>query len=225
MKYLIDSANIEKIRACLDCFPIDGVTTNPSLVSKDDTGFKELISGIRELIGKDRIMLVQTTAHDADSIVEEGKALKEFVGGNFYLKIPATPQGLKAVYALSQQGIKTAVTTVFTPQQALLSAQSGASFVALFINRFESSLGDGGQLVEQTARLFDVNGCECEILAASFKNAEQVNRVMLAGADAVTVPPEIYPSLISHPLTDIAIERFNSDWKTKYGEKTVLDLI
>ena len=132
MLYIIDTANLEKIKHCNEFYPIDGVTTNPTIISRENCDFKKLITSIREIIGPDKMLHIQTTATDADKIVEEAKSLRELLGENFYIKIPITEDGLKATMELKKLGIGVTVTAIFTQQQALMAAKAGADFVKLF---------------------------------------------------------------------------------------------
>lgn len=225
MLYIIDSANIEEIRECIEFFPVDGVTTNPTIISREKSDFGELIHTIRTTIGDDRMFHIQTTATTAEQIIKEAVALSEAVGGDFYIKIPITEDGLKATMALHKMGIKVTMTAIFTQQQALIAAKAGASFVAPYVNRLDNIVSDGVNVVSETVDMFARHGVTCKVLAASFKNVEQVHKVAMVGCHAVTVAPEIYRKLIYHPLTYYAIDDFNKDWESVYSDKTVLDLL
>jgi len=225
MIYIIDTANLEKIRECMEYYPIDGVTTNPTIISKENTGFLPLIKSIRELIGPDKQLHIQATESTAEGMVKEAVALQEAVGGNFYVKIPVTREGLKATAILHKMGIKVTETAIFTQQQALMAATAGADFVAPYVNRLDNIVCDGCYVVEEIVTLFKEHDLKTQVLAASFKNPEQVHKVALCGGHAVTVAPEIFPALINHPLTDKAVSDFMNDWSGVYGDKTVLDLL
>ena len=145
---MIDTGNLAEIKHCNEFYPLDGVTTNPTLVAKESGDFWALIKGIREIIGPDKMLHVQTVQTKAEDIVEEAKLIKETVGGEFYVKIPIGEEGLKATMMLKQLGIGVTMTAIFTPQQALLAAKAGASFVAPYVNRLDNILGDGVSVVE-----------------------------------------------------------------------------
>ncbi len=223
MIYILDTADINAIKHCSEFYPLAGVTTNPSIISREKTDFWKLVSEIRNVIGSEKMLHVQTVQKDAEKIVEEAKLLKKELGDETYIKIPVCEEGLKACRILKELNIKTTVTAIFTPTQALIAAAAGASFVAPYVNRIDNIAGDGCGIVGDIARQLETYGYNCRVLAASFKNVEQVNRCASAGCHSVTVSPEIMKLMISHPLTDAALLGFEKDWKTVYGEKTNLE--
>lgn len=225
MLYLIDTANLDAIKKCCEYYPVAGVTTNPTIISKENTDFKKLLYSIREIIGDDKMLHVQTTAILADEILKEAIALQNVVGNNFYLKIPITKEGLKATAMCKDKGFGVTMTAIFTQQQALLAANAGADFVAPYINRLDNIVSDGVHVVEEIVNMFKMYDIKTKILAASFKNVEQVHKVAMTGAGAVTVNPDIFDMLIYHPLTYYAIDDFSKDWETVYGDKLVADLL
>ena len=164
---------------------------------------------------------VQTTQKEASKIVEEAKLLKEELKGDFYVKIPIGEEGLKATMALKKLGIGVTMTAIFTPAQALIAAMAGASFVAPYVNRLDNILGDGTEVVAEIVNQLDLYGSDCQVLAASFKNAEQVHKCASAGCHSVTVAADILKTVISHPMTDAAIAGFDKDWTNVYGEQTI----
>ena len=224
MKYLIDTGNLEAIRHINEFYPLAGVTTNPTLVSKEKTDFWTLITSIRDVIGKDKELHVQTVQTKAEKMVEEAKRIYDKVGGKFFVKIPIGEEGLKATMMLKGSEIGVTMTAIFTPQQALLSAKAGASYVAPYVNRLDNILGDGVRVVEDIVQEFDLYGLPCEVLAASFKNCQQIHSCALSGCHTATIAPELFKAAISHPMTDSGIKGFMDDWKSVYGEKTILDL-
>ena len=225
MLYLIDSANLEAIRTCCEYYPVAGVTTNPTIISKEQGDFKTIIRSIRDIIGKDRMLHVQATATEADEILREAELIRETVGGNVYVKIPITREGLKATTMCKQHGIGVTMTAIFTQPQALLAARAGADFVAPYINRLDNIVSDGVHVVSEIVDIFREYDIKTKVLAASFKNAEQVHKVAITGADAVTVNPDLFDALIYHPLTYYAIDDFAKDWEMVYGDKKVSDLL
>ncbi len=226
MLYIIDSAHIDEIRRCVDYFPVDGVTTNPTIISREKSDFVELITTIRSIIGKERMLHIQTTATECGEIVKEGRALQELVGGDFYLKVPVSPEGLKATRILSQEGIKVTETAIFTQQQAMIAAKAGASFVAPYVNRLDNIVSDGVHVVGEIVEMFrEHNVTNCKVLAASFKTVEQVHKIALVGTHAVTMQPALFEQLVYHPLTLYAIDDFEKDWESVYGKQTIMDLI
>lgn len=225
MLYVIDTAHIEDIKKCVEIYPVAGVTTNPSIISKEHTEFAPLLKRIRNIIGPDKMLHVQTTATTCEGIVEEALALQAYVGGDFYIKIPISEEGLKATKELKKRGVKVTMTAIFTPQQALISALAGAEFVAPYVNRLDNIVSDGVRVVEEIVKIYDRFNIKTKVLAASFKNVEQIHKSALAGSHAVTISPDLFEKLIYHPLTDSAIDGFTKDWESVYGEAKVLDLL
>ncbi len=223
MIYILDTADIDAIKHCNEFYPLAGVTTNPSIISKENTDFWKLVKKIRSIIGEEKMLHVQTVQTKADKIVEEAKLMKKELGGELFVKIPIGEEGLKATMELKKLGIGVTMTAIFTPAQALIAAKAGASFVAPYVNRLDNIIGDGTEVVAQIVELFDNYNLDCKVLAASFKNAEQVHKCALYGCHSVTVSADIMKTLISHPMTDAAIEGFEKDWKRVYGDKTILD--
>ena len=223
MVYILDTANIEDIKHCNEFYPLSGVTTNPSIIAKENRNFWDIVKDIRNIIGPDKLFFAQTVQTTAEKIVEEAKLMNEKSGGDFCVKIPITEEGLKATMELKKLGIKVLMTAIFTPAQALIAAKAGADFVAPYVNRLDNIIGDGTEVVAQIVEEFAIHNLPCKVLAASFKNAEQVHRCAMAGCQCVTVSADILKSVISHPMTDSAIAGFDKDWKGVYGEKTILD--
>lgn len=223
MIYILDTADLKAIRHCNEFYPLAGVTTNPTIISKEKTDFWPLLEEIRKIIGPEKMLHVQTTQEKAEDIIREAQLLKERLGGNFFIKIPIGEEGLKATMMLKKMGIPVTITAIFTPAQALLAAVAGASFVAPYANRLDNILGDGCAVVAETVNLLKTYGLNCKVLAASFKNAEQVHKCEMAGCHSVTVSDDILKSLVTHPMTDAAIDGFKKDWAGVYGDKTILD--
>lgn len=223
MQYIIDTGNVEDIRHVNEFYPLDGVTTNPTLVAKEGKEFWTLLKEIRSIIGPDKMLHVQTVQTTAEKMVEEAKLIKETVGGVFYAKIPMNEEGLKATRMLKELGIGVTMTTIFTPAQALMAAKAGASYVAPYVNRLDNIVGDGVRVIEDIVQEFELHNLDCKVLAASFKNCEQVHKCALCGCHSVTIAADIFKNLISHPMTDAAISGFEKDWKAQYGDKKILD--
>ena len=167
---------------------------------------------------------VQTTQKTAEGIVKEAKLLKERIGGNFYIKIPIGEEGIKATMELKKLGINVTVTAIFTPAQALIAAKAGADFVAPYVNRLDNIIGDGCDVAAEIVSQLKIFGYDCKVLVASFKNAEQVHKCASVGCHSVTVSASILKTVISHPMTDAAIEGFDRDWAEIYGDKTIMEL-
>lgn len=223
MQYIVDTGNVEDIKHVNEFYPLDGVTTNPTLVAKEGKEFWALLKEIRGIIGPEKMIHAQTVQTTAEMMVEEAKLMKETIGGEFYVKVPMTEEGLKATKMLKKLGIGVTMTTIFTPAQALMAAKAGASYVAPYVNRLDNIVGDGVRVVEEIVAEFEMHGLDCKVLAASFKNSEQVHKCALCGCHSVTIAADIFKSLISHPMTDAAIAGFEKDWTAQYGDKTILD--
>lgn len=224
MMYIIDTANLEQIRKCIEYYPVAGVTTNPTIISREHTDFIKLIKEIREIIGPDRMLHIQATSFKAEDIVTEAKLLRDAVGGDFYVKVPISPQGLKATTMLKNSGFKVTETAIFTQQQALIAALAGADFVAPYVNRLDNIVSDGVQVVSEIVEMFKAHNINCKVLAASFKTVEQIHKIALSGCHSVTINPELFETLTYHPMTQYAIDDFNADWEAVYGKKTIIDL-
>lgn len=223
MIYILDTADLAAIKHCNEFYPLSGVTTNPSIIAKEKGDFWQILKKIRGVIGNDKMLHVQTVQTTAKKMVEEAKLIKEKIGGDIYIKIPIGEEGLKAVPMIKNLGIGVTMTAIFTPAQALMAAKAGADFVAPYVNRLDNILGDGTNVVAEIVQQFEIYGLDCKVLAASFKNAEQVHRCALCGCHSVTVSADVLKSLITHPMTDAAVEGFERDWKGVYGDKTILD--
>jgi len=225
MLYLIDTADLDAIKKCSEYFPVSGVTTNPTIISREKTDFRTLLYSIREIIGDDKMLHVQATATEADDIVREAEMVKNVVRGNFFIKIPITREGLRATAICKDKGIGVTMTAIFTQQQALIAAKAGADFVAPYINRLDNIVSDGVRVVEEISDIFKNYNIKTQILAASFKTVEQVHKVSMSGAHAITINPDLFDMLIYHPLTYYAIDDFSKDWESVYGEDKVSDLL
>ena len=223
MEYILDTADINAIRHCNEFYPLAGVTTNPSIIAKENRNFWDIVKEIRGIIGPDKLFFAQTVQTEASKIVEEAVYMNEKSGGAFCVKIPIGEEGLKATMELKKLGIKVLMTAIFTPGQALMAAKAGADYVAPYVNRLDNILGDGCDVVAQIVEQFAIYDLPCKVLAASFKNAQQVHNCASAGCQCVTVTDDVLKALISHPMTDAAICGFEKDWQGVYGDKTILD--
>lgn len=222
MKLILDTANLEDIRYFNTYYPIVGVTTNPTILSKEGGDVLKLLKDIRAIIGPDKEMHVQVIETEYEKIVEEAKAIVKFLGKNTFVKIPATDVGLRATKTLSDEGYGITVTAVLSAGQALLAANAGAAYVAPYVSRLENICENGVETVAEIQEIFDNAGCNTQILAASFKTAREVLEVALTGAGAATVGSDVMRKLISHTTTDTSIAGFANDWKKAFGEETLL---
>ena len=209
MKFFLDTANLAEINEIAGWGILDGVTTNPSLVSKENTRFEDLIREICRIVpGPVSVESVSTKAED---IIPEAEALAK-LAPNIVVKIPIGIEGLKATRVLSQKGIEVNTTLIFSPSQALLAAKAGSRYVSPFIGRLDDISHEGMQLVEQILTIFDNYGLETEVIVASVRHPLHVVEAALLGADIVTLPYSVMEKLIKHPLTDLGMEKFLKDW-------------
>ncbi|ADK16988.1 MULTISPECIES: fructose-6-phosphate aldolase [Clostridium] len=211
MKLFIDTANVEEIRKANEMGVICGVTTNPSLIAKEGRDFKEVVKEITTIV--DGPISAEVISLESEGMVKEAKELAK-IHKNIIIKIPMTVEGLKAVKILSKENIKTNVTLIFSPAQALLAARAGATYVSPFLGRLDDIGMNGIELVEQISDIFKIHDIKTEIIAASIRNPLHVINAAKAGSDIATVPYKILIQMTKHPLTDIGIQRFLDDWKT-----------
>jgi fructose-6-phosphate aldolase 2 len=225
MIYMLDTANLEAIRKAVDLYPLAGVTTNPSIVAKENKPLKEILQGIREVIGSGRMLHAQVMGTTAEVMVREAEAMRE-IDPPLIIKVPVTPQGIKAMKLLKEKDIRITATAILTPQQALMAAKAGAEFLAPYVNRLDNICSDGTLVAAEIVHLLEVYGLKSKVLAASFKNVQQVHEVAKAGAQAVTIAPDVFDQLLKHPLTDSGVAGFTADWEAVYGAgTTVLDAL
>ncbi|MCC6544811.1 MAG: fructose-6-phosphate aldolase [Nitrospirae bacterium] len=216
MKFFIDTANIAEIKEAVSLGLIDGVTTNPSLVARENREFRELIKEVCSIV--DGPVNAEVISLDAAGMIKEARELSP-IHENIVVKIPMTPEGLKSVKALSKEGIKTNVTLIFSASQALLAAKAGASYVSPFVGRLDDVSYAGMELVGQIRTIFDNYGYTTEIIVASIRNPVHVVDSAMIGADVATMPFKVLLQLARHPLTDIGMRKFMEDWQKVPGKK------
>lgn len=214
MKLLIDDAHIEDIKKIYDLYPVDGVTTNPSILSKVKKDPKETLLEIREFIGKDALLFAQALPLDAEGMVEDAIAITTLLGKNTVVKIPSIPEGFKAIRILKEKGITTCGTVVYTPMQAYLAAKAGASYVAPYVNRIDNMGYDGIKVTKEIHDILTNNRMDCMVLAASFKNSQQVLELCEYGVGASTAAPSVIESFVKNPAIDGAVDDFIKDFNT-----------
>jgi len=218
MKFFIDTAKVEDIKAANDMGIICGVTTNPSLIAKEGRDFNEVIKEITTIVDGPISGEVKATTTDAEGMIKEGREIAA-IHPNMVVKIPMTGEGLKAVKVLAAEGIKTNVTLIFTANQALLAARAGASYVSPFLGRLDDISTDGVALIREIAEMFAVADIPTEIIAASVRHPMHVTECALAGADIATVPFKVLEQMLHHPLTDAGIKKFQEDYRAVFGDK------
>lgn len=215
MKIFIDTANTDEIREAASWGVLSGVTTNPSLIAKEGKEFKSVVKEITEIADASPSNIVSISAEvlsdDAEGMIAEAHELIK-IHEVITIKLPMTEEGIKAASILSKEGIKTNVTLIFSPNQALLAARAGASYVSPFVGRMDDIANDGAGLVAEIAEIFDIFGIETEIIAASIRTPKDVTECAKAGADIATIPYGVLKKMFKHPLTDKGIQQFKDDW-------------
>lgn len=212
MKFFIDTANIDEIREANAMGMADGVTTNPSLIAKEGRNFEEIIQDICKIV--DGPISAEVIALDTEGMLKEARQLAT-IHKNIVVKIPMTIDGLKAVRTLKEEGIKTNVTLIFSPLQALMAAKAGAAYVSPFVGRLDDLSQDGMVLVEQIVDIFENYGMETEVIVASVRNPLHVLESALMGAHIATIPFNVLGKLAGHPMTDKGIKAFMDDWNNR----------
>ncbi|EAH0137617.1 fructose-6-phosphate aldolase [Listeria monocytogenes] len=210
MRFFIDTANVEEIKKANRMGFISGVTTNPSLVAKEGRDFNEVIQEITSIV--DGPISGEIVSLEADEMIAEGRVIAK-IHPNMVVKIPMTGEGLAAVKVLTEEGIKTNVTLVFSATQALLAARAGATYVSPFLGRLDDIGDDGLVLIRDIADIFEIHGIPTEIISASVRHPIHVIECAKAGADIATVPFKVFEQMLKHPLTDSGIDKFLADWE------------
>lgn len=212
MKLIIDDANIENIRHLYEYYPIDGVTTNPSILAKSGREPFKVLKEIREWIGEDELH-VQVIATTSKGIVDDAHRILKELGEETYIKIPAVPEGFKAMKLLHAEGVHITATTIYTPMQAYLAGKSGADYTAPYVNRIDNMGYNGVEVAKTIHDIFVKNNMETQVLAASFKNSQQVLELCRYGVGAVTLMPDLFPQLTRNAAIDAAIDVFNQEFE------------
>jgi transaldolase len=212
MKFFIDTANIEEIKKAVDMGMVDGVTTNPSLIARENKPFVEIIKDICKIV--DGPISAEVIALDAEGMVREGRELAA-IHSNIVIKIPMTTEGLKAVKKLADEKIRTNVTLIFSASQALMAAKAGASYASPFVGRLDDISQNGMDLISDIMNIYDNYGYATEVIVASIRNPIHVVDAALLGAHIATIPFKVIAQLARHPLTDLGMEQFLADWEKR----------
>ena len=226
MKLFIDHADTNEIRRLCDLYPIDGVTTNPSILYKAGRNPVEVLLEIREVIGPDRVLFAQAIPLIAEEMVRDAHAIVALLGENTVVKVPSIPEGFQAIRMLKAEGISTCGTVVYTPMQAYLAAKAGADYVAPYVNRIDNMGYDGIGVVQQIQDILTVHDMPTEVLAASFKNSQQVLSLCAYGIGAATCAPDVIDAFVKNLAIDGAVQDFVRDFGRLVGEgRTMADVI
>lgn len=211
MKFFIDTANIDEIKEVASWGIVDGVTTNPSLIAKEGRVFKDVIKEITEIV--DGHISAEVVSLECEGMLEEARELAK-IHENIVIKLPMTKEGIKACKKLSDEGIKTNVTLIFSASQALIAAKAGATYVSPFLGRLDDISSNGMILIDDIAQIFCNYDIKTEIIAASVRHPIHLVECAKAGADVATIPYKVFNQMLKHPLTDIGIEKFLKDWES-----------
>lgn len=222
MKLLIDSVNLEDIKYLYEYYPIDGVTSNPSLLYKENQNPYKILKEVREFIGNEAELHVQVVSLDADKMLEEAKMILEELGSTTYIKISVTPEGLKAIATLAKKNVNVTATAIYNQMQAYLAAKAGAKYVAPYVNRIDNMGYNGLQVVRQIQNILDNHNYSTEILGASFKNSNQVLELCEYGVGSVTAAPEVIKGLIKGDMIYQAVLDFKSDFEELCGKDATM---
>jgi len=212
MKLFIDDANVRMIEWLCAYYPIDGVTTNPSILARYGTKPIETLKAIRKVIGKDRLLFVQTLSSEADKIMQEARKISWEFKDNTVIKIPVVPEGLRAIEYLTKEGLEICATAVYTPMQGYLAAKAGAKYIAPYVNRIDNLGYDGIGVAKTIQEIIENNDMEAEVLAAAFRNSQQVLELCRFGIAACTASPEVITGFLKNAEVTAAVNGFAADF-------------
>lgn len=221
MEFILDTADLEAVKQLDELLTIDGVTTNPSIITKSGKTPEQVIKEFVEYLRPEQKFFVQVVSTDYEQMLEEARYICSLRPKNTYVKIPVTHNGYKAIKQLKSEGLGVLATAIYSADEAFLAAMNGADYLAPYVNRM-CNYGDGIGQVLDLLQMLETQGLSSKILAASFKNVEQVHALIAAGIQSVTVPPEVVFSMIDHPGTKIAVDEFSAAWRGAYGRDTLL---
>lgn len=224
MELLLDTANLEAIKKYNDYYNVIGVTTNPTILSREKGPFFETYEKIRSVIGEEKQLHVQVTARKCEEMLKEAETILSRLGKDVYIKVPVVEEGVKAMKILKEKGCNVTATAVVSVQQAFLAGSVGADYVAPYVNRMANLNIDPYEAVARIRNLFDNQAIATKILGASFKNTQQVVLVYESGAEAVTVAPDLLTTMCSNAMTNLWVANFEKDWAGLYGDRRIYEL-
>ena len=226
MEFYVDIADMDKVRAVNEYFPIDGFTTNPNILTKASKPLEELFREYRDYVEEtEQKIFVQVSAQKAEDMVDQARRLSAYFGNHLVVKLPAVREGYKACKALKAQGLCVCITVVHSTMQALMAAKAGADYAAPYISHIDNIGADGVHCVDEIVKCFRQSGYPCKVLGASFRTVEQVDKLAIAGCHAVTVTPETFDMLIAHPSTDVSMQGFHKVWWEKFPGREITDFL
>lgn len=222
MEFILDTADLEAVKQLDELLTIEGVTTNPSIITKSGKSPEQVIKEFVEYLRPEQKFFVQVVSTDYEQMLEEARYICSLRPKNTYVKIPVTHNGYKAIKQLKSEGLGVLATAIYSADEAFLAAMNGADYLAPYVNRM-CNYGDGIGQVLDLLQMLETQGFEnTKVIAASFKNVEQVHALIAAGIQSVTVPPEVVFTMIDHPGTKIAVDEFSVAWQEAYGRDTLL---
>lgn len=222
MEFMLDTLNINEIKKWARVLPLAGVTSNPTIAKKEgEIDFFKRIHEVREIIGEAPSIHVQVVAKDYDGILKDAAKIRQECGGNVFIKVPVTPEGLAAIKTLKSEGYKITATAIYTVFQGLLAIEAGADYLAPYYNRMENLNIDSAQVIAQLADSIEKNHSSSKILAASFKNVGQVNRAFKEGAQAITAGADVFEAAFGMPSIGKAVDDFANDWATIHHQNMI----
>ena len=222
MEFMLDTLNINEIKKWARVLPLAGVTSNPTIAKKEgEIDFFKRIHEVREIIGEAPSIHVQVVAKDYDGILKDAAKIRQECGGNVFIKVPVTPEGLAAIKTLKSEGYKITATAIYTVFQGLLAIEAGADYLAPYYNRMENLNIDSAQVIAQLAEAIEKNHSSSKILAASFKNVAQVNRAFKEGTQAITAGADVFEAAFGMPSIAKAVDDFEADWSAVHQKNTI----
>jgi len=226
MEFIIDTINLEEIKDAVDHMPIVGVTSNPSIVkATSPKDFFEHMREIRKIIGKERSLHIQVISKDCDEIIKEAHRILEEIDEEVYIKVPVSYEGVKAIKLLKAEGVHVTATAVYDLMQAYMALAAGADYIAPYVNRIGNLGADPMELINELSNRIVMDGYDCKIIAASFKGVQQVRDAFNYGAQSITAPVAVLKQIFKNPSIEKAVDDFNKDWYSIYGEgKGICDL-
>lgn len=220
MELILDTADVKAIKELNELLTVEGVTTNPTIITKSGKEFDVVVKEIIDVLNEDQKFFIQAVSTTCDEIVEEAKYICSLREKNMYVKIPVTHEGLKAIKKCKELGLGVLATAIYTADQAFLAAMNGADYLAPYVNRMDN-YGNGVANVIDLIQMIKVNNMNTKIVAASFKNTRQVHELITAGIQSVTIPVDIAFAMINHPGTEIAVDEFTQNWDKAYNRTTL----
>lgn len=219
MEFIIDTVNLEEIKEAVEYLPIVGVTSNPSIVKKTNPqDFFKHMKEIRKIIGQERSLHIQVISKDCDTIIKEAHRILKEIDDKVYIKVPVSYEGIKAIKLLKEEGINVTATAVYDLMQAYMALEAKADYIAPYVNRIGNLGADPSELINELSNRIIMDGYESKIVAASFKGVQQVKDALNNGAQAVTVPVEVLKQIFANPNIEKAVNDFNQDWYSMYGD-------